>query len=168
MGKKPVVKLRVFRGETLNYNANGTVKNHNHLVSLTHNDASWYLYMKNIKINDFCDVKVEKVFENVDGEYKEITDFKEISKEVDLAFNGSKIITLTPQQEIDLLKKELKEFKALMGKSKENEDKKAESLQKESKEDATKEYIEKVGKRPFGTWDAETIKEKQKEFLISK
>ena len=130
MGKKPAVKLRVFRGETLNYDAKGNVKNNNHLVTLVHKSTAWNLYMKNIKINDFCDVKVEKVLEYVEAKINALIGNKKLVKDEET-----------------------------------EEDK---SLQKENKQKASKEYQEVVGKKPMGTWDAETIKQKQEEFINKK
>ena len=34
MGKKPVIKVRVYRGIELNYNADGSIKNENHLITI--------------------------------------------------------------------------------------------------------------------------------------
>ena len=170
MGKKPAVKLRVFRGETLNYDAKGNVKNNNHLVTLVHKSTAWNLYMKNIKINDFCDVKVEKVLEYVSGEYKEVKNFDKISEEVDIAFNGKKEVAVITQDQKRIAELEAK-IDALIGNKKLVKDEETEedkSLQKENKQKASKEYQEVVGKKPMGTWDAETIKQKQEEFINKK
>lgn len=62
MEKKPVVKLRVYRGKEMNYTKDGVVKNENNIVSLIHNTKQWSLFMKNLQINAYCKVEVEGVF----------------------------------------------------------------------------------------------------------
>ena len=37
MGKKPIVKLRVYRGKEMNFNEDGSSKNENQLISVEHN-----------------------------------------------------------------------------------------------------------------------------------
>ena len=52
MGKKPIVKLRVYRGKQMNYNENGSVQNENQLISVEHKSMQWKLTMKTPKTAD--------------------------------------------------------------------------------------------------------------------
>jgi len=74
MGKKPIVKLRVFRGKSLSFNEDRTIQNENQLISVEHGTILWKLTMKNLPINGYCKVSVEKVFIDDNGEWKEDVD----------------------------------------------------------------------------------------------
>jgi hypothetical protein len=177
MGKKPVVKLRVYRGRELNYDQNGKVKNENHLVSLEHKSRNWVLFLKNLKLNGYCKVEVEKAFDVLDNGYREIKDLKTFAEEVKNAFNSNIEKELTPEQKrIADLEAKLESFMnnnsartVLDTKNVEEaivvEEKPNISDIDDERKSVVDEYINIVGKRPFGGWDIEKIKEKQAEFL---
>tara|TARA_R110002124_G_scaffold182610_2_gene350004 strand:- start:9 stop:506 length:498 start_codon:yes stop_codon:yes gene_type:complete len=99
MGKKPVVKLRVYRGKTLSFNEDGTIQNENQIISVEHGTIIWKLTMKNLPINGYCKVSVEKVFVDVDGDYKEdVINIKKYEDEIKQALNPKPIIAKTADQ----------------------------------------------------------------------
>jgi len=86
MEKKPTVKIRLYRGRELNYDAKGVIKNENNLVSLEHNTLQWRIFMSNIAISGYCKAEVESAWSLKDGEYESIKDLSSFQKEVDIAF----------------------------------------------------------------------------------
>ena len=137
MEKKPIVKIRLYRGRELNYDANGNIKNENDLVSLEHNSQQWVIFMRNIAISGYCRADVEKVFKtHADGTYEE---YKEIplsfQEEVDKHFQPTKKLPVSPEAtRIAELEKKL-EFLMSQSKTKKGVDKKdVESVKKEALE----------------------------------
>lgn len=164
MGKKPIVKLRVYRGTELNYDANGVIKNENQIVALEHNSKSWVLFMKNLHLNGYCKVNVESAFKEYEkGGYDEIKDVSELEKEVQLSFNQLKEKVLTADQK-RIAELEEKINTLISTKKESKKEPKKEELE-EDKDSVIAEYTEVVGKKPFGGWDIKKIKEKQAEFL---
>jgi hypothetical protein len=155
-GKKPIIKLRVYRGEELNYNADGTIKNENQLVSLTHNSRNWVLFMKNLRNNGYCKVEVEKAFSDLgNSQYEEIKDISAYNEEVQDAFSKLKQVNLTPEQKrIAELEAKLEAF---MKASKPTQEKIVEKQLEKSIEDIRVEYEEVVGKKPHHMAKAETL-----------
>ena len=99
MGKKPVVKLRVYRGKTLSFNEDRTIQNENQIISVEHGTIIWKLTMKNLPINGYCKVSVEKVFVDVDGDYKEETiNVKKYEDEIKQALNPKPLVAKTADQ----------------------------------------------------------------------
>lgn len=99
MGKKPVVKLRVYRGKTLSFNEDRTIQNENQIISIEHGTIIWKLTMKNLPINGYCKVSVEKVFIDVDGDYKEETiNIKKYEDEIKEALNPKPVVAKTADQ----------------------------------------------------------------------
>lgn len=88
MGKKPVVKLRVYRGKQMNYNKDGSVQNENQLISVEYNSMQWKLTMRTLSIMGYCEVGVDHILEDKNGEWvrndKDIADY---NKEVEDAYN---------------------------------------------------------------------------------
>jgi len=181
MEKKPVVKLRVFRGKELNYDASGNVKNENQIVSLEHGTKQWVLFMKNLPLNGYCKVQVEKAFKTTetaskdkDGKdvltktYDEIKDVSVFEKEVSNSFNVVAMTKKTPEQtRIEALEAKLeamsneKPKKVEVKETKETKEVKEEKpAPKEDGGDIKDEYMEVFGKKPFHGWDDETLKEK--------
>lgn len=155
-GKKPIIKLRVYRGEELNYNADGSVKNENHLVSLTHNSRNWVLFMKNLKNNGYCKVEVEKAFNEIEeGKYEEIKNVSEYNEEVQSSFKKLKEVNLTPDQK-KIAELEAK-LDALVNASKPKEEKVVEKQLEKSIEEIRVEYEEVIGKKPHHMAKAETL-----------
>jgi hypothetical protein len=174
MEKKPILKLRTYRGKDLNYDALGNIKNENNLVSLTHNSRNWVLFMKNLPLNGFCKVTVESGWsERKEGGYDEITDLKAYDDEVQEAFNGSEESKLTPEQKkIAELEAKLEKFmnaNSVEKKTKTKDVKKEAVVEKALKEVANPEDIEVLreeyrelngGKKAFHGWKADKLKEK--------
>lgn len=160
MEKKPIIKLRVYRGREVNYDAKGNVKNENHLVSLEHGSKNWVLFMKNLYLNGYCKVDVDSAWSAKEGGYVEIKDTKSFEIEVGNALNPEKEKVLTKEQlEIAELKKQMAE---LTGKKTKKEKKVVvkEPTNYTDKDEAVTAYIEKFGKKPFGAWDLEKLNEK--------
>ena len=88
MGKKPVVKLRVYRGKSLSFNEDRTIQNENQIISVEYGTIVWKLTMKNLPINGYCKVAVEKAFIDVNGVWKEDVDnVKKYEDEIKQALN---------------------------------------------------------------------------------
>ncbi len=174
MEKKPVVKLRVYRGREVNYDANRKIKNENQLVSLEYNTKQWSLFMKNLPLNGYCKVEVEKVFKTIQTEskdkegkkviaksYEPIEDIAIYDKEVQEAFNPVVEVAKTPEQ------KQIAELSAkveAMTNGKKETKPKKEKKDKQPKNDNIKalraEYKELYdGKNAFNGWGADKLKE---------
>jgi hypothetical protein len=99
MGKKPIVKLRVYRGNSLSFNQDGTIQNENQIISVEHGSIMWKLTMKNLSINGYCKVSAEKVFVDVDGDWKEDTiNVKKYEDEIKAALNPKPLVAKTADQ----------------------------------------------------------------------
>tara|TARA_R110000803_G_scaffold100006_2_gene168172 strand:+ start:81 stop:599 length:519 start_codon:yes stop_codon:yes gene_type:complete len=117
MGKKPIVKLRVYRGKQMNYNENGSVQNENQLISVEHKSMQWKLTMKTLPIMGYCKVIVDHVLKDENGKWKEYSrlDVKDYSKEVAEAYSPkSKIPKTADQLRIEQLEAQNKEMMAKM------------------------------------------------------
>ncbi len=169
MGKKPILKVRVYRGTELNYDADANVKNENHLISLEHKSRNWVLFLKNILLNGYCKVEVEKGFTpKGNGEYDVINDISEFKAEVKEAFDSNIEVVLTADQ------KRIAELEAKIELLlKKDNDKNEVSEKKEKTDDvdeeldiARAEYLEVFGKKPHHLKGVDSIKaeieEKQK------
>jgi hypothetical protein len=112
MGKKPVVKLRVYRGKQMNYNEDGSVQNENQLISVEHNSMQWKITMKTLSIMGYCKVLVDHVLEDKNGEWEiNNTSIDSYSKEVADAYNPkSKIPKTADQLRIEQLEAQNKEM----------------------------------------------------------
>jgi hypothetical protein len=101
--KKPIVHLRVFKGNQMMYDGNGKVLNPNQLVKLKHDTIEWKNFLNNLVASSYTSAKVEKAL------YVEYSDGKEtveeadslisdLQKEVDAKFFQEKA-PLTPEQQ---------------------------------------------------------------------
>jgi hypothetical protein len=139
--KKPVVHLRVFKGNQMTYDGNGKVLNPNQLVKIKYDTIEWKNFLNNLVASGYTSAKVEKSLyisfidgkENVEEANNTIAD---LQKEVDAKFavNAPK---LSPEQQqiadltarldaltkqtapaggVVLLDKYREEYKALVGK----------------------------------------------------
>lgn len=165
MGKKPVVRIRVYRGEKLSYNSDGSVQNENHTIALIHGDKEWEITMKTLPISGYCKVEVEKVLERkADGSYDEIKDIEAIEKEVEKAFNPKDdVIKTADQLRIEALEAKI-EAMTSGKKNPKKEDKKEDSTDEDAKINEMKvEYEELSGKKPHHMWKEETLVEKIEE-----
>lgn len=170
MGKKPIVELRVYRGTEMNYDANGVVKNENQTVTLEYQSRSWVLFMENIKRNGYCKVDVEKVYNALENGYEEVNDISLYKNEVHKNFTQEKQVNLTPEQkriaELEAKLEKLLGNSADVSFKEEIKEQVNVAVKDEQDRDAVvAEYTEKVGRKPFGGWDIETIKQKQAEHL---
>ena len=148
---KKVVWLRIFRGTEILKLEDGSYKNENQLVKLTHDTLEWSNYMKTMRASNLCKVSVERVIEvSKDGE-KDIEKFTEIEKEVRVALHGDDKPKLTPEQQriADLEAK----LEILMG------EKSTKKEEKSELEDLQAEYKEKFGKKPHHLWKEKKLKE---------
>jgi hypothetical protein len=159
--KNPTVTLRVYKGQKLSYNEDGTVQNENQTVKLPHNSKSWDNFIANLIPNGYCHVKVEKICkitrvqdENGIEETEEQIEDESIHEEVKAVFE-QKERKLTPQEErIKALEEKLE---ALTSGKKEKKEKKEEPSEKDL---LTEAYKDKFGKKPHHKWDEEKLKEK--------
>jgi len=71
---KRIVQLRVFKGETLSFDAAGEPVNPNQLVKLQPGTLEWKNFLKHLKINGFFECRVEKVFDETKQGWKELND----------------------------------------------------------------------------------------------
>jgi hypothetical protein len=164
MGKKPIVKLRVFRGRTLSFNEDGTIQNENNLISIEHNTKLWKLTLKNLSISGYCKVSIEKVFnEDKDGVYVQIKDIKIYEDEIKDALNPKKNIAKTVDQlRIEKLEAENKAMLAKM-EAFMNGNLKTKTIEEESNEsqviieDLKLEYFKLSGKKPHHFWKEDTL-----------
>ena len=168
MGKKPIVKLRVYRGKQMTYNKDGSVQNENQLISVEHKSTQWKLTMKTLPIMGYCEVGVDHILEDKDGEWiKKNKDIESYSKEVAEAYSPKSTAPKTADQlRIEQLEAQNKEilakFDALMS------DKSADEEVVEEDEDGLKElqleYFQLFGKKPHHMKKAEGLIEEIDEF----
>jgi len=170
MGKKPVVKLRIFKGSKMSYDANGNVQNENHLVTLVHNTVEWRNYLKMLIANQFLDVKAEKVMycdkeKNSEGFFED--KISEVDQDLVCHINEEiKKALSAPEKHLSPNEKRIAELEAKLdalinGKSEKKTEKKVEKTKKDDNLDALRsEYETLYGKKPFAGWKADKLKEK--------
>lgn len=165
MGKKPVVKLRIFRGSQMSYDKNGNVQNENQLVTLIHDTVEWANYLKRLTSNQFLEVMVEKVFycdkeKNKDGFFED--KISEVDQEtIDEIKQEVKDALKAPEKELTPQERRIAELEAKLeafmgGKTK--SEKKVEKT--DDLDELRAEYETLYGKKPFGSWKADKLKEK--------
>lgn len=159
MGKKPVIKVRVYRGTELNYDANRNIKNENHLISIEHNSRMWVLFKKNVLLNGYCKVDVESAFvENEKGEYGEIKDISVYENEIKESFTDQANVKVSPQ-EARIAELEAK-LDALVNASKKESKKESKADDKyDDLDDLRTEYEKVVGKKPHHMSGEEKLRE---------
>lgn len=168
MGKKPIVKLRVYRGKQMTYNKDGSVQNENQLISVEHKSTQWKLTMKTLPIMGYCEVGVDHILEDKDGEWiKKNKDIESYSKEVAEAYSPKSTAPKTADQlRIEQLEAQNKEmlakFDALMkGKP---VDKEAVEENEDGLKELQLEYFQIFGKKPHHMKKAEGLIEEIDEF----
>lgn len=172
MGKKPAVKLRIYRGSKMSYDANGNVQNENQLVTLIHNTVEWRNYLKMLVANQFLDVKAEKVIycdkeKDKDGFF--VDKISEVDQEVIDGINDEIKKALTePERALTPQEKKIAELEAKLdalinGKSEKKPKKEKKSSEKETNphelSDLRDEYEKLYDKKPFNGWKADKLKE---------
>tara|TARA_R110000787_G_C13357720_1_gene439747 strand:+ start:470 stop:994 length:525 start_codon:yes stop_codon:yes gene_type:complete len=170
MGKKPIVKLRVYRGKQMTYNKDGSVQNENQLISVEHKSTQWKLTMKTLPIMGYCEVGVDHILEDKDGEWiKKNKDIESYSKEVAEAYSPKSTAPKTADQlRIEQLEAQNKEmlakFDALMkGKPVDKEVVNEEESEHRLKE-LKLEYFKLFGKEPHHNKKEERLIEEIDEF----
>lgn len=101
--KKPIVHLRIFKGQELLYDGNGQLKTPSQIVKLTHNTIEWKNFLANLTASGYGMAKVEKVLQEVDGKFEEVSIPSEIVKEVENVFKA-------PEKELTPEQKQIKEL----------------------------------------------------------
>lgn len=113
-----IVTLRIVKGKTPSYDANGKMLNENQTVKLEYGTLSWKNYMKNLIRNGFCKVTVEAVNEvQYTDKKNEIRDDKGHLKlkSVDTkAIDAEVQEVMKPAGKKMTIKEELAELKTLM------------------------------------------------------
>ena len=168
MGKKPIVKLRVYRGKQMTYNKYGSVQNENQLISVEHKSTQWKLTMKTLPIMGYCEVGVDHILEDKDGEWiKKNKDIGSYTEEVAEAYSPKSTAPKTADQlRIEQLEAQNKEmlakFDALMkGKP---VDKEAVEENEDGLKELQLEYFQIFGKKPHHMKKAEGLIEEIDEF----
>lgn len=168
MGKKPTVRLRVYKGQKMSYDEKGVAQNENQKVTLKHDTIEWKNYLVNLKANGFIKVDVEDVVyvdskKNDAGFFEDVETLCEeslvnsIKKEVKQAFEEKKVELTDEQRRIAELEAKLE---ALVGsKTKENKEPIKQEVIDDDLESLKKEYEEVVGKKPHHMAKAETLKQ---------
>lgn len=184
------VHLRVYRGKTMAYNAQGESTNENILVKLEYNTAEYKRFLAMMRANGYIKATVEKVLDltkSVEGKdkdesgyYEEVSDFADIQKEVDTALNPEGIEQAqTPEQkqiaELTARLNALEGGKEGVKNIKVNDAKnvdagtKTEKVeltddQKSELKDVRDEYVKLYGKKGHPGWSVEELKAKIAEF----
>lgn len=180
MGKKPAISLRVYKGQKMSYDENGTVQNENQRVVLTHDTVQWKNFLKTLRANGYIRVETEKIFfveskKDMDGYFKdEISEcpgtlIDSINAEIVDAFEIKKTEMTNDQKKIAELEEKINKMMNGTAKKEEKKLKEAEVVAEVIEGESLRDtYIREVGKKPFGGWDDAKIQEKLDEFRSSK
>lgn len=178
MGKKPIVRLRVYKGQKMSFDETGRPQNENQKVTLTHDTVQWTNYLKNLRANGFIKVDVENVqyidsVKGDDGFFSDVVTpceqslIDDIRHEVKTAFEFTVAVQTPEQKKIAELEAKINALASGSAKVYEKPVKEikveAEEVKTESKEDISDlraEYEKKFKKKPFYGWDADKLKEK--------
>ena len=170
MGKKPIVKLRVYRGKQMTYNKDGSVQNENQLISVEHKSTQWKLTMKTLPIMGYCEVGVDHILEDKDGEWiKKNKDIESYSKEVAEAYSPKSTAPKTADQlRIEQLEAQNKEmlakFDALMNSKSVDKEVVNEEESEHRLKELKLEYFKLFGKEPHHNKKEERLIEEIDEF----
>lgn len=173
MGKKPAVSLRVYKGPRMSFDENGKVQNENQRVVLTHDTQQWKNFLSALRANGYVKVEAEKIFyveskKDSEGYFKDdITECPEsliekIKQEVKEAFEQKAPDLTDDQKRIAELEETVKK---ITKDEKPKADKpKAEKPKTEDISDLRAEYEKLYGKKPYGGWKADMLKQKINDF----
>jgi hypothetical protein len=147
--RKPIVHLRVFKGREMLYDADGNVRTPSQIVKLTHDTVEWKNFLNNLPAT-FGMAKVEKVLSDLgNGEYKEVENPVEITKEVEAVFK-------TPEKELTPEQKRIAELEeAVKALSKGNKSTKGIDLLEELK----KEWASLTDAKPGEDWTVQDFQD---------
>jgi hypothetical protein len=165
MGKKPIVKLRIYRGKQMNYNKDGSPQNENQLISVEHNSMEWKITMKTLSIMGYCQVEVDHVLEDSSNGWEKKKDgIESFSKEVAEAYSPkSKIVKSPDQLRIEQLEAQNKEMLAKMESfmaNKSNAKKEVKEVKKDEVDGLKElklEYFTLLGKKPHHMMKEESL-----------
>jgi len=171
--KKQVVHLRVYRGRDLTYNKKGEITTENWVVKLIYGIPEWHTFLSMLRPNGYCEVSVENVKVDVDGEWEDVKDFSNITNEVETAFSIP-LEKLSPeQQRIADLEEKLSKMERMMKSTYvepkssvpnklDDSNKKVEQVVSEKLDDIEQlreQYLKVSGEKAHHLWKAERIKQ---------
>lgn len=157
------VHLRVFRGEKLSYNADGTPQTENFIVKLQYDTSEYTSFLKMLVPNGYVKVDVERVLDlnKKDASkkygYEEIEDKSKFQEEVKNEMAKFLNVPETHEQKMAAMAREMAELREML------KDKMKETVVTEVDEDlvaARAEYFAIAGKQGNKNWNVETIKQK--------
>lgn len=176
MVKKPIVSIRIYRGQKLYYNEHQEIENENQLITYTYNTLSWRLFLKHIGKHGYAAVKVEEVYYSEIKLGKEVVDksvpidiVNSVKNEVEKAFNISEESLLTPEQKkIKELEEKINKLLKNSNRTQELNDSDIKPEEKEEMKSLRSEYYDLAEKRCSPKWDKQTLEQKIKELKESK
>jgi hypothetical protein len=162
MGKKPIVKLRIYRGKQMTYNKDQSPQNENQLISVEHNSMEWKITMKTLSIMGYCQVEVDHVLEDSNNGWQKKTEgIESFSKEVAEAYSPkSKIVKSPDQLRIEQLEAQNKEMMAKMEAYMGNnpiEKEEVKTSEGDSLKELKLEYFTLIGKKPHHMMKEESL-----------
>lgn len=167
MKVKQIVHLRVYRGRELTYNKNGNVTTENWVVKEVHGIPEWYLTLKMLRPNGFCEVAVEKVTQmQEDGRHVPVEDFSKIAAEVAEAFMLPEEKLSPEKQRIADLEKTVADMQAMLKGT--YVEPKASASKSDEMEALQAEYLALKGEKAHHLWKAERLKAEIAELKESK
>ena len=150
---KVTVDLRIYKGKELLYKGDGSVQNENQSLKLTYGDTQWAKHLANLPKLGICKVEVSNVYE---GESK-IETPQNIIDEV------SKVLQLK-ETELTAEQKQIKELTARLDAFTKPKGDPAIDVKEPVVTDELAalrtEYETLFGKKGYGAWTAEQLKEK--------
>lgn len=196
--EKKVVHLRVYKGAKMSYDENQKPQNENHLVKTPYDSLEWKNLMERLSGSGFVKVDVENVITLVnpgpDEKGKDVKDFSDIKKEVEIAFKKGKVqapektdLSAIVEQNKKLAEQNERlaaqneklsgEIDKIKGTNVASNDIDNKATPPETKEGDAENDISVLrteykklhpeGKGAFNGWDEETLKQKIKEFKNS-
>lgn len=166
------IHLRIYKGKTLSFDANGNSANENHIVTLIHDTAEYKKFLAYMLANGIIKAEVEKVFDlnsfNSEKEksdpdyYSSIDDFSDIQKEFDEALKTETDKVLSPQEK-RIAELEAK-LESLINGVPETEPTEPKTQASEELKEARKQYKELYGTKGSPLWTIEEINAKIEEF----
>lgn len=197
MAKKSIVHLRVYKGNKLAFDENGTPLNENHAVKIAHGTLEWNNFLKMATKNGYCKVDVEKATSvegwGEDEKISEISDVSRYKKEVEDAIKPTEVVLSPEQEQIKKLEEQnkalLERFEAMENatnkvkvpevkitpEEKPKDVSKIEVIEPETVSvdniDTLRDEYEKLnpeGKKAFNGWGVDALKEKIQAFKDAK
>lgn len=167
------VHLRVFRGEKLSYNADGTAQTENFIVKLQYDTSEYTSFLKMLVPNGYVKVDIERVLDlnKKDASrkygYEEVEDKSKFQEEVKNAMAKFLEVPETHEQKIASMAKEMAELREMLKNSiKENVVPEVVPEVDADLAAARTEYFALVGKQGNANWNVETIKQKIAELKL--